>query len=160
MEKKTNKRLIFWIRFAFYALFGLIIPILFLAWRFELFSKVSKLSIGGWGIVAIIIVGIFFIKLIKAVRKGLPFSFGTQVLEGLCKVTIPLLVLTFITNYMQSCVEEMYQFLFVLTFSETFALIINPIPQWAHENKIEEKESIIKNVLSNIGIMKNDNTNK
>ena len=82
----------FWIRLGLYILFGAVFPFVFLIWRFQLFQKVSGLSIGGWGLIGIIFVAIFFLKLMKAVRKGLPFSLGTQVLEGVCKVIFPFLI--------------------------------------------------------------------
>lgn len=148
-----NKKL-FWIRLAGYTLIGGVLPFTFLVWRFQLFSKVSKLSIGGWGVVAVLFIGIFFIKMMKAIRKGLPFSFGTQILEGMFKVTIPLLIATLIVLAMQNCMKEMFQFCCVLLFCESIAMIINPIPQWAHENKIEEQESSAKKILSSLGLIK------
>lgn len=150
-----NKKL-FWIRLISYAVIGGGVPLFFLIWRFNLFSKVSKLSIGGWGMIAILFIGIFFIKMMKAIRKGLPFSFGTQILEGMFKVTIPLLIATVVIYVMRNSVEELFQFFFVLLFCETIAMIVNPIPQWAHENKIEEQESSAKRILSSLGLLKAD----
>lgn len=147
---------LFWIRLISYTIIGGGIPLFFLIWRFNLFSKVSKLSIGGWGMIAILFIGIFFIKMMKAIRKGLPFSFGTQILEGMFKVTIPLLIATVIIYVMRNSVEELFQFFFVLLFCETIAMIVNPIPQWAHENKIEEQESSAKRILSSLGFLKAD----
>ena len=147
---------LFWIRLISYIVIGGGIPLFFLIWRFNLFSKVSKLSIGGWGMIAILFIGIFFIKMMKAIRKGLPFSFGTQVLEGMFKVTIPLLIATVVIYVMRNSVEELFQFFFVLLFCETIAMIVNPIPQWAHENKIEEQESSAKRILSSLGLIKAD----
>ena len=151
MSKKA-----FWIRLISYIIVGGGIPLVFLIWRFNLFKKVSQLSIGGWGMIAIIFIGVFFIKMMKAIRKGLPFSFGTQILEGMFKVTIPLLIATIIIYVMRDSVEQLFQFFFVLLFCETIAMIINPIPQWAHENKIEEQESSAKRILSSLGIIKDE----
>ena len=149
---------LFWIRLISYIVIGGGIPLFFLIWRFNLFSKVSKLSIGGWGMIAILFIGIFFIKMMKAIRKGLPFSFGTQILEGMFKVTIPLLIATVVIYVMRNSVEELFQFFFVLLFCETIAMIVNPIPQWAHENKIEEQESSAKRILSSLGLIKADDS--
>jgi hypothetical protein len=35
-------------------------------------------------------------------------------------------------------------------------MAVNPIPQWAHENKIEEQESSAKRILSSLGLLKAD----
>lgn len=148
----------FWYRFGLYMLFGLVIPFVFLVWRFRLFEKVSKVSIGGWGLIAIIFVAVFFIGLLKAVRKGMPFSFATQVIEGLCKLTIPLIIACSCIYFMQDLMTEMFQFLCILTISETIAVIVNPIPQWSHENQLEAQENKVKSILETLGMggKKND----
>lgn len=150
----------FWIRLSLYILIGGIIPFTFLTIRFNLFSKVSKLSIGGWGLLAVLFVAIFFIKMLKAIRKGLPFSFGTQIIEGMFKITIPLTVATLIIFLMRNSVEELFYFFCLLVFCETIAMAVNPIPQWAHENKIEEQESSAKRILSSLGLIKEDDSKK
>ena len=66
--KKMSKTQ-FWIRFAIYFLLGLVVPVVFLIWRFKLFGKVSTISIGGWGFIAILLFVIFFIKMLKAIKK-------------------------------------------------------------------------------------------
>lgn len=150
----------FWIRLSLYILIGGIIPFTFLTIKFNLFSKVSKLSIGGWGLLAVLFVAIFFIKMLKAIRKGLPFSFGTQIIEGMFKITIPLTVATLIIFLMRNSVEELFYFFCLLVFCETIAMAVNPIPQWAHENKIEEQESSAKRILSSLGLIKEDDSKK
>lgn len=147
----------FWYRFSVYILFGLLIPATFLIWRFKLFEKVSKVSVGGWGIVAVIFVAIFFISMLKAIRKGMPFSITTQIIEGLCKLIIPLIIACTCIYFMQDLMKEMYQFLLVLILSETVAIVVNPIPQWAHENKIEEQENRLKGIINTLGIGGNKN---
>ena len=154
MNKMSKKQ--FWIRLSFYILIGGILPFLFLVWRFNLFSKVSKLSIGGWGLVAIIFIGVFFIKLIKAVRKGLPFSMLSQVLEGICKILLPLFIAAFIVYYMQDIMDQIFQFLWVLIVCESAAIVINPIPRWSHENKILDIEGSTKTLLTSIGLLKSE----
>ena len=151
MEKMSKKA--FWLRFSLFFLFAFVIPFTFLTWRFKLFSKVTKLSIGGWGLIAIIFGAVFFIGLIKAVRKGLPFSMLSQVLEGICKVIIPILTALLIVNAMQDSIKEMYYFLCVLLFSETIAIVVNPLPQWAHENKIEFENKRTSRLLETLGIL-------
>lgn len=127
----------FWIRLSLYIVIGGFLPFAFLVWRFKLFSKVSKLSIGGWGIIAVIFIAVFFIKLIKAVRKGLPFSLVSQILEGLCKIIIPLLIGAFCCYYLKDIMDEVFQFLWVLIVCESAAIVLNPIPKWTHENKTD-----------------------
>ena len=156
METSKMSKKQFWMRFSIYVLFGGILPFLFLVWRFNLFSKVSKLSIGGWGLVAIIFIGVFFIKLIKSVKKGLPFSMLSQVLEGTCKVLLPLFIAAFVVYYMQDIMEQVFQFLCILIICETVAVVANPIPRWSHENKILEIEGSTKTLLTSLGLVKSE----
>ena len=148
MSKKT-----FWFKFSLFMFFAFIIPFTFLVWRFKLFSKVSKLSIGGWGVIAIIFAAIFFMILIKYVRKGLPFSMLSQVLEGICKVLIPVLTALSIVHVMKNSMEEMSQFLTVLFFSEMVAIVVNPFPQWIHENKIDFENKRTTTLLETLGVL-------
>lgn len=151
MSKKT-----FWFRLGLYVLFGGLIPFLFLTFRFNLFSKVDSLSIGGWGIVAIIFISVFFVKMMKAVKKGLPFSIFTQILNGLCKCIVPLVASIFIVYYMRDCMQEVFQFLVVVLFCQIIAIPVNPLPQWIHDNKINEDTSNMKTILSSLGVIKSE----
>ena len=154
-DKKMSKKQ-FWSRIVLYILFGAILPFVFLIFRFHLFSKVSTLSIGGWGIVGIIFVSVFFMKLIKAVKKGLPFSLGSQILEGVCKTILPLIIAALCVFFMKDFTTEIFQFLCVLIVCEMVAIVSNPLPQWAHENKIEEQEGNTKKLLETLGIFKKE----
>lgn len=150
MNKNQMSKKQFWIRFGLYALLGLLIPVIFLIWRFKLFEKVSttEIAIGGWGVVVFIIFIAFFSSMLKAVKKGLPFSFGTHIITSMVKVTIPLLVSVFVVYFLKDFTTELFQVLCVLLVCETAASILNPLPQWAHENQIDTENIRIKNVLS------------
>lgn len=143
-------------RLVIYIIFGAVIPAGFLCWRFKLFDKVSKVSISGWGLIAIIVVGVFFLKLLKAIKKGLPFSFFSRVIEGICKVTLPLFILTFCSYALQDCMKEVFQFLIVLSISESVAMLVNPLPRWAHENQMIESTKGTRHLLESIGLIKEE----
>lgn len=142
----------FWTRISLYAFIGLIIPIVFLIWRFQLFKKVSTsgIAVGGWGVIVFIIFVVFFSSMLKAIKKGLPFSFTTHVITCIVKVTIPLLIATFVVYFLQDFTTELFQVLCVLLVCETAASIINPLPQWANENKVDAENMRIKNVFSSL----------
>lgn len=137
----------FWIRLLLYILISGLMPAAFLIWRFHLFTTVSKLSIGGWGMVCIIFVAVFFIKLIKAVRKGLPFSYFTQILSIICKEIIPLVTAILVIYCLQDYITEVMQFLIVVTICRLLGGLIDPLPQWAHDNKIEMEKSKIMTIF-------------
>lgn len=150
MNKNQMSKKQFWIRVGIYALFGLLIPVIFLVWRFKLFEKVdsTEIAIGGWGVVVFIIFVSFFSSMLKAVKKGLPFSFATHIITSIVKVTIPLLIATFVVYFLKDFATELFQVLCVLLVCETVASIVNPFPQWAHEHQVDAEDIRFKNIIS------------
>ena len=55
---------------------------------------------------------------------------------------------------MQDVMKELFEFLVVLIFCETGAILLNPIPQWAHENQKEEQNDSIKFFIETLGLSK------
>lgn len=149
-----NNKKIFWIRFFIYVLFGLIIPVTFLIIRFKLFQKISSISIGGWGIVVILIVFGFVVKMLKSIKKGLPFSLATQIISGYLKIVLPLLIAALVVNALKNCVNELIQFLVVLIICEAIAVPANPFPKWIHDNKLEEQENQTRKIFETLGLIK------
>ena len=144
-------RKMFWTRLSIYLLFGLIVPLMFLLWKFDFFQTVSEgTKLSGWGTFAIIFIFIFFLRLMKSVRKGLPFSYWTQVLDGVTKVIIPLIICTVIINFMKNFMDEFSQFLICLIFCEIVAVFANPMKEWAHDKNIEYESLGIINAIKNI----------
>lgn len=140
----------FWIRFAVYVLFGGLLPAMFLIFRFKLFSKINSITVGGWGLVCIIFLCGFFISMAKAVKKGLPYSFWTQVLNGVSKVIVPLLGAILAIYCLQDSIKQLLEFLIVVFVCEVIAIPVNPFPKWIHINKLNENEESLYSVLKRI----------
>lgn len=154
MSEKAKNRLVFWVRFIVYVIVGLIIPIVFLIWRFNLFQKIDSLSIGGWGVIAIVIAFAFIVKMLKAIKEGLPFSFWTQLISGYLKTVVPLLAAVLIVNCLKDKIAELTQFLVVFITCQVIAVPANPFPQWIHDNKIAEDENKFRKTCESLGIIK------
>lgn len=133
-EEKKHKLAVFWARFISWALFACLAPVGFIAWRFQLFSKVSAVQFGGWGILAVIIIAVFLITIFKYVCKGMMrWSMTKQIIMGLCKVTIPLIALYWILWAISANITIFLQALAVVIVCETIAIPVNPLPQWVDE---------------------------
>lgn len=131
---KKEETQVFWVRFVFWTIFALILPVGFIVWRFELFKAISAVQFGGWGVLAVIIIAVFCIVCLKYVNKGMiRYSMTKQVVVGICKVTIPLLALYWIITSISSNVQVFLQALAVVIGSETIAIPINPFPKWVDE---------------------------
>lgn len=153
-ERMTIKSFV--IRLVLYIIFGAVIPFAFLIWRFDLFStKEGKAAIvaSGWGLIAICFLAIFFIKMLKAIRKGMIFSVYTQIIDAITKTFIPLLIIIAVIYFVGNIQKELFQFLIVLFICNIPAKIIDPIPRWAYENKIEEASIGISKIISSIKTM-------
>lgn len=151
---KNKDRLVFWARFSIYTIFGVVIPVVFLIIRFKLFQKISSLSIGGWGIVAIMIVAFSFVSMLKYIKKGIPFSFVTQCINGVIKVIIPLLVTLLIINSMKNSINELINFLVVFIGCQIIAIPANPFPKWMHDHQVEDRKIEFKKIFKELGLSK------
>lgn len=136
-------RKLFWIRFVGWVLFAVILPVVFLMWRFNLFAKVSHIQIGGWGLIAIGIVAIFVGALYKYMKRGLPYSLTTQVISGVVKIILPLGAAAFMFWVIRDTIDYVLQLLGVLIICEAIAIPINPMPKWVRDNRANEAEGLI-----------------
>lgn len=131
----------FVIRFILFTLFACILPFTFIAWRYELFAKVDEMSLTGWGIIGILIIAIFCVYVLSAIKKGMPYSMFTQVVNGIMKVELPLIMVYLMLSNIQYTIELFLQCLVCVIVCEAIAIPINPLPKWIKENlKGEEKK--------------------
>jgi cation transport ATPase len=139
----------FWIRFSLWISFAVIAPIGFLAWRYGLFtsSEGAKTSLNGWGILAVIILGIFFIYMIKEAKKGMPEgSMLVQCLDGY-GILIPLVLLILLLDGIKDSIAYFEEVLIVLVVCEGIAVPINPMRKWAAQNNIERGSNLLSSSI-------------
>ena len=58
---KEHPRVVFWTRLVLWATFAAILPFVFIANRYGIFSSSSKIKLTGWGFIAIVIIAILLI---------------------------------------------------------------------------------------------------
>lgn len=138
----NHPKAVFWIRFALWSLCACVIPFLFIVYRFQLFQTISKIQIGGWGMIAIIIVAVFAFSIIRYVKMALSakYSLAVQILNGICKIIIPLVVVMVIIYNIKSNIDLFIQVLGVVIISEMVAIPLNPLPKWAYEQQKNVRE--------------------
>lgn len=130
----------FVIRFILFTLFACILPFTFIAWRYELFSKVNEMSLTGWGIIGILIIAIFCFYVLNAIKKGMPYSMFTQIVDGIIKVEMPLILVYLLLSNIQSTIDLFLQCIVCIIICEAIAIPINPLPKWIKENLKGEDE--------------------
>lgn len=155
-EKKTlTQRQIFWIRFTFRIIFAMIVPLVFLVWKFNLFrietTTTTNITFGGWGIIAILVVFFVIKAVIKYINQGLPYSMASQCLSGFTRILLPIIAIILIGyiifNIFSDGLKEFLFVMCVLLVSETIAIPINPFPKWIHEHRKEEVENHDKKLI-------------
>lgn len=144
-----HPKTVFAIRLVLFVLFAVIIPVLFITYRYDLFKPSSGTSLTGWGILVIIIIGVFFLSVIKILQRGLRVKhvFAAQCISGVCKVIIPLLVLFIILKGISSNVDSFLQVLGCTILCEMFAIPINPLPKWVFDQQKELRAEERKNTV-------------
>ena len=136
-------------RLILYCLFSMIAPCAYLIIRFNLFTTEKKVKIGFWGVVMIAIVFIVSALMMKFYLAGLKtkFSYFKQIVEGLIKFIMPLVILLLIFILIGNNIALLKEALFVIIPCETIAVFINPFPKWCFDNNIEGIGEIFKKVV-------------
>lgn len=147
-ETKVNKeKAWFWIRFASWVLFSLVMPILFINYRYQLFSKVSKVSLSGWCLFIGVIVFVFSIILVRYVLHSAKYSYLKQVIKGAVFLILPLLFVIYCLYCCRDTIDQLIQVLSFCCLSWVIAIAINPMPQWVYNQSKGEQEDFINYVL-------------
>lgn len=157
-EKKASKfttmmeehpHVVFWTRFVLWASCACVLPFLFIAYRFRLFQNISKMNVGGWGLIAILIVAIFALVLVKYVLNAFSskYSFIAQCLSAFCKVVIPLVCLYAMLYSIRDNIDAFLQALGCTILCEIVAIPINPMPKWVYEMQKNVKDSEKKDTI-------------
>lgn len=129
----SKARKIFLIRLVLFLMFALVIPIIFVADRYELFENINEFKFTMWGMVVLIIVIAVGLYILSVIQKAMPYSMFTQVFNGLLKITLPLVALWLVLNKIQNTFNLFNQCLLCIIISETIAIPINPFPKWIGE---------------------------
>lgn len=148
--KKVKKKLtpsqeqkVLILRFFFFTIFALVLPVLFIGWRYQLFGRVNKMSLSGWGVIVLLII-IFFVRYVaKMVKRAEPYSMFNQIVTGFKKIILPLFILFILLNTIKGNIDLFIQALQVTIISEAIAIPINPLPKWAHDHGIEQQENLM-----------------
>ena len=144
-----NSTLKFWIQFTLFAIFGCIAPLGFIIWRFELFQVVSKTTFGVWGVICLVIVAIFGSYVARYLTKGIPYSFGTQIINGVFKVVVPCLLVWVLSYKLKDEMDLFIQVMAFITCSEAIAICVNPLPKYGNHTSIPTTNTTTINITKN-----------
>ena len=131
----SHPKTTFWSKFVLWALLSCVIPFILIAYRFDLFKTVSKLSVSGWGILAVILVAVFAFTVIRYIKLAFAnqYSLFGQVLSGVCKIILPLVATYLILDNIKENLQSFLNVLGIVILCEFVAIPLNPLPKWAYE---------------------------
>lgn len=154
-KEKNNEKTIFIVRIILWSLFACVIPVVFIGWRYSLFEKVGGLQLSGWGLIAIIIIFVFLYVIVKYIRAGfIEWSMTKQIINGICRVVIPLGALLAICISLRNSLDIFIQALTRVLFSEIIAIPLNPFPEWVwkkSQGRFENTIDFVANRFYNKG---------
>lgn len=132
-----HPKTVFSIRLVLWVLFSAILPIMFIAWRYDIFKPQGKLKLTGFGIIAVIIAAVFLITLVKYIYLSLKPGLVKQCIAGLCSIVIPLIIVYVLVSNIADTIDLFKQALGCVIVCETVGIPLNPFPAWIE--KIKEK---------------------
>lgn len=145
-ESKEKK--VFIARVILFCIFGCILPFVFIAWRFQIFSNGGGVSLTGWGVIGILIVFFFILYCLKILKNSIPFSMTYQILSGAIKVILPLILLLLLVNALEDSIRQFKQALIIVIGCEAIAIVVNPFPKYMHDKGIEKTENLMDTFIS------------
>lgn len=147
---KVSEKGKFWIKMSITAVFGILIPLLYLIIRHNLFQTQIKITLGLWGLIAILFVALAITVLIKFYVSGLKtkWTLGKQIVEGFVKLIMPIAIFIVALNILKDYSNQLLEFCWVLIPCEIIAVIVNPLPKWAFDNNVEGLGEITDKVFS------------
>lgn len=144
----SDTKKLFLIRLVLFIAF-LLIPPIYLVFRYDLFQKVSRLNVGGWGIFAIVLSAIALFVFLRYLIKGKKYAYWKQVIKAVLYVIVPCFTVYLIIYLSKEYLERLLELIIVFMASYFIALLINPLPQYTYEQSKGEFESWVNYALDN-----------
>lgn len=155
----SDKKKLFIIRLiAFICL--LLVPPIYLVFRYDLFTKVSGLNIGGWGIIAILMVAVALFMFLRYLIKGKTYAYWKQIVKAVLYIIVPCFTIYVIIYISQEYLNRLLELIIITMVSYFSAFCINPLPQYTYEKSRGEFESWVNYALDNREKAKESQENK
>lgn len=132
------------IRAIAFILFSAVVPILIINQKFKLFSATDK-KFTGWGLIVILIVFLATNYILKMLVDIINSPYAKQLVSGIRKVLLPLLILILIVGSIDKYSKEVMWVLRGIIVSELLAILVNPFPYLARNSKDKRFKELIRN---------------
>lgn len=143
---EEHPKTVFFIRLVGWCLFSAVLPFLFIAWRYGIFTKHPVMKLTGWGFIAIIIVVVFIITMISYFYKGMKPGLFKQCVGGFFKIILPLVIVLLLVVSIEDSIKLFKQALCCVILCEIIGIPLNPLPAWLEERKKEQQNERIESM--------------
>ncbi len=160
---QEHPKTVFAIRFILWVIFSVVLPFVFIAWRYGIFTSSSTIKLSGWGIIAVVIVIVFIITLIRYLYKGMKFSIWKQIITGFISIVLPLLIVLLIVTEIEGHIALVKQALICVIVCELIGIPLDPFPAWLEQRRIEqgkEQAETLSEIFWNNFFKKKDGSDK
>jgi hypothetical protein len=163
LNEGRQSLLVFWLRMAGYVLAGVGAPITTFAVKFGLFNTYgyetvtdelgnvvgTRVALNGWGIVSVVLAGVFFINVMKQIVASYSgYSMTKQVLMGVYQKILPLAIAIGICYFLKGVLDQILFCLITIGISQIVAIPLNPLPKWSADRGEESYEDLISRGIS------------
>lgn len=138
----------FIIRFILWNIFAWFIPIAFIIFRFNLFQKVSHINLNGGIVLCAIIFFVFLIVFLRYILRSKKYTYYKQIIKGVVFLILPLALVFICLYYARDMIDRLLQVMGCLLLSETIAICVNPMEQWAYIQSQGEYENAMDYLLA------------
>lgn len=129
-------------------------PIIYIFIRYECYKFVMKISMSGWGLIAIILGVIVFYVVMKNILSGTKWAYWKQVVQGICKIFVPALALFGIVYCSIDYLKELTILITLIGFCWTLAYILNPLPELKYKEGLNESVDTVQYAMNKLRIKK------
>ena len=143
---EEHPKTVFFVRFVGWCLFSAVLPFLFIAWRYGIFTKNPVIKLTGWGFIGIIIVVVFVITLLSYLYKGMKPGLFKQCVSGFFRIILPLVILLLLVTSIEDSVKLFKQALGCVILCEIIGIPLNPLPAWLEERKKQQQDERVESM--------------
>jgi hypothetical protein len=140
---KKHPKTWFTIRLILFVLIGIVGPLAIIYSQYQMFSPrvPDSIKIHGWGIVALLVLAFGTYYVIGSLAKAFSNYFIRQIMAGLSKIIVPILLAYLLVNAVAANVDKIKIILLGSLLCEIIALPLNPIPPLIYKR---EERIIVK----------------
>jgi hypothetical protein len=139
---KKHPKIFFILRFLLWSILTIGVPTFIVLEQYAFFKQYQAftLRISGWGIIILVIGAVFTFYILKTLADAINNPILKQTLNGVIKITLPLLVVFLLTGIIVNNIDKIRIILLLSLVSTGIAIPINPLPEYLYNQKIKRGE--------------------